>query len=201
MILDMIILAIPAPLLLYNKTGSRKSRWALIGLFSIGSLASIFSIWRLAAIVETRATTSPTFDPTWYGPTPIVLAALEVDVATICAALPVFWPVLQQIDMSQILVTHEVKVTLEHRRLSTGGTIDDPDDDGIELQRSKSGLQTQSSRGYYEDPYVAAQVNPFKGPEEFGSRAEARNTSQGAGHSRKESFKDIVRVKASSSFA
>lgn len=38
MILDMIILAIPAPLLLYNKTQNRKSRWALIGLFSIGSL-------------------------------------------------------------------------------------------------------------------------------------------------------------------
>lgn len=38
MILDMIILAIPAPLLLYNKTDSTKSRWALICLFSIGSL-------------------------------------------------------------------------------------------------------------------------------------------------------------------
>lgn len=38
MILDMIILAIPAPLLLYNKTSNAKSRWALICLFSIGSL-------------------------------------------------------------------------------------------------------------------------------------------------------------------
>lgn len=38
MILDMIILAIPAPLLLYNKTRSTKSRWALICLFSIGSV-------------------------------------------------------------------------------------------------------------------------------------------------------------------
>lgn len=38
MILDMIILAIPAPLLLYNKTSSGKSRWALICLFSIGSM-------------------------------------------------------------------------------------------------------------------------------------------------------------------
>lgn len=164
--------------------------------------ASIFSIWRLAAIVETRATTTPTFDPTWYGPTPIVLAALEVDVATICASLPVFWPVLQNIDMSQILVTHEVKVTLEHRRLSTGGTDNDPDDDGIELQRSQSGLQTQSSKGYYEDPYVAQQVNPFKEPEEFGSRAEINNnTSHGGRHTRKESVKSVSRIKASSSFA
>ncbi|KAG6355728.1 hypothetical protein INS49_003692 [Diaporthe citri] len=203
MILDIIILAIPAPLLLYNKTSSTKSRWALICLFSIGSMASIFSIWRLASIIETRAATYPTFDPTWYGPTPIVLAALEVDVATICASLPVFWPVLQNIDMSQILVTREVKVTLEHRRLSTGGTDNDPDDDGIELQRSKSGLQAQSSKNYYEDPYVAQQVNPFKEPEEFGTRAEINNnnTSHGARHLRKESVKSVSKIRASSSFA
>lgn len=105
--------------------------------------------------------------------------------------------------MSKILVTHEVKVTLEHRRLSTGGTDNDPDDDGIELQRSKSGLQAQNSKGYYEDPYVAQQVNPFKEPEEFGSRAEINNnsTSHGVRHTRKESVKSISRIKASSSFA
>lgn len=38
MILDMIILAIPAPLLLYNKTSNAKSRWALFCLFGIGSM-------------------------------------------------------------------------------------------------------------------------------------------------------------------
>lgn len=106
--------------------------------------------------------------------------------------------------MSQILVTREVKVTLEHRRLSTGGTDNDPDDDGIELQRSKSGLQAQSSKNYYEDPYVAQQVNPFKEPEEFGSRAEINNnnnTSHGARHLRKESVKSISKIRASSSFA
>lgn len=114
-----------------------------------------------------------------------------------------FWPVLQNIDMSQILVTHEVKVTLEHRRLSTGGTDNDPDDDGIELQRSKSGLQAQSSKNYYEDPYVAQQVNPFKEPEEFGTRAEINNnsTSHSAGrHLRKESVKSISKITVSSSF-
>lgn len=132
-------------------------------------------MWRLASIVRTRATTWPTFDPTWYGTTPIVLAALEVDCATICAALPVFWPVLRQLNINQILVTREVKVTLEHRRLSTGGTTrasNDPDDDGIELQRSESGLQFQSTkRDHYEDPYVAQQVNPFRG-QEFGVKAQ-----------------------------
>lgn len=74
--------------------------------------------------------------------------------------------------MNQILVTREVKVTLEHRRLSTGGVTrasDDPDDDGIELGRSESGLQRQASRrDHYDDPYVAQQVNPFSKAPEFG---------------------------------
>lgn len=127
--------------------------------------ATILSIFRLANIINTAAATSPTFDPTWYGATPIVYAALEVDIATITAALPVFWPVL--VDLSsrtQILVTREVKVTLEHRG--------DLDDDAIELQRSRSGLQVRTTRGdYYDDPYIAEQVNPFKGPQ-FGVKAD-----------------------------
>lgn len=127
--------------------------------------ATVFSILRLASIIDTAATTSPTFDPTWYGSTPIVYAAIEVDIATISAALPVFWPVL--VDLSgrtQILVTREVKVTLEHRS--------DLDDDAIELQRSRSGLQARTTRSdYYDDPYIAEQVNPFKGPQ-FGVKAD-----------------------------
>lgn len=127
--------------------------------------ASIFSILRLASIIDTTATTSPTFDPTWYGATPIVYAALEVDIATITAALPVFWPMLVKFsNRTQILVTREVKVTLEHRS--------DPDDDAIELQRSKSGLQTRTTRSdYYDDPYIAEQVDPFKGSQ-FGVKAD-----------------------------
>lgn len=73
--------------------------------------------------------------------------------------------------MSQILVTREVKVTLEHRRLSTNGTVNDPDDDAFELQRSKSGLQARSSRSdYYNDPYIAQQVYPFS-TAEFGVKS------------------------------
>ncbi|KAJ4385795.1 hypothetical protein N0V93_010226 [Gnomoniopsis smithogilvyi] len=165
MVLDIIILALAAPLLLRSQESNEKSRWALGFLFAFGSIAIIFSTLRLASIVDTEATTSPTFDPTWYGSTPIVYAALEVDIATITAALPVFWPVLVNLsNRTQILVTREVKVTLEHRS--------DPDDDAIELQRSKSGLQTRTTRSdYYDDPYIAEQVNPFKGPQ-FGVKAD-----------------------------
>lgn len=128
--------------------------------------ANFLSIWRLACIIRTRATTYPCFDPTWYGATPIVLATLEVDVAVVCAALPVFWPVLCNMHLNQILVTREVKVTLEDRRRSTEGAMarasNDQGDDSIELGRSESGLQRKTSRrDHYEDPYVAHQVNPF----------------------------------------
>lgn len=82
-----------------------------------------------------------------------------------------------------ILVTHEVKVTMEQRRLSSNGASSaaprksdggggDPDDDAIELHRSESGLQQGSDRDYYyHDPYVQQQVDPL-------SKAEFGTTSQ-----------------------
>lgn len=60
-------------------------------------------------MVEHKATTYPTFDPTWYGPTAIVLSILEVDIATIMASLPVFWPYLRR-NIDRIMITHEIEV-------------------------------------------------------------------------------------------
>lgn len=142
------------------------ANFSVVLLLTAHFRASIFSMLRLASIIDTAATTSPTFDPTWYGATPIVYAALEVDIATITAALPVFWPVLVNLsNKTQILVTREVKVTLEQHN-------DPDDDDAIELQRSKSGLQARTTRSdYYDDPYIAGQVNPFKDPQ-FGVTAD-----------------------------
>lgn len=54
----------------------------------------------------------PTFDPSWYGCGAIVLAALEVSLATVCASLPVFWPVMK-FNWGTIFVTYEVSVTRE----------------------------------------------------------------------------------------
>ncbi|KAF3766881.1 hypothetical protein M406DRAFT_350304 [Cryphonectria parasitica EP155] len=174
MVLDVIVLGLAAPLLLVNKKPEAVSRWSLVSLFGLGSLASVMSIWRLAAIIETQATTKPTFDPTWYGAMPIVLAVLEVDIATITASLPVFWPVLQQLHQNQILVTREVKIVREERRRNTAETSSDRDDEGIELQRSESALQLHSNKSeHYGDPYVAEQVNPFRRLElQFGTKAE-----------------------------
>lgn len=135
--------------------------------------ANMLSIFRLVSIVSTRATTWPTFDPSWYGAVPIVLTALEVDIATIAASIPVFWPVLRNLDLNQILITREVKVTLEDRHnmgpTRTNSLVEDED---IELERSDSVSRLNRKREeHYGDPYVREQVDPFK-KYEFGTRTE-----------------------------
>lgn len=77
---------------------------------------------RFVSLVEHKATTYPTFDPTWYGPTAIVLSILEVDIATIMASLPVFWPYLRR-NIDRIMITHEieVKVTENFTQLEDDG--------------------------------------------------------------------------------
>lgn len=78
-------------------------------------LSVIFvSIWRLVQIVEHQAGWYPDNDPTWYGPLIIVLADLELDLASICASVPVFWPALEQ-GFERIFITREVQITREDR--------------------------------------------------------------------------------------
>ncbi|GKT46359.1 satratoxin biosynthesis SC1 cluster protein 4 [Colletotrichum spaethianum] len=115
--LDLIVFAIPIPLFL--RAGLRKkSRMSLFGLFAMGVLVNVLGIFRLVGISKSRAGTYPTLDPSWYGCTPIVLAAVETNLATICASLPVFWPTLQK-NIGQIFITKEVEITSEIRRFST----------------------------------------------------------------------------------
>lgn len=71
----------------------------------------ICSISRFGTQIHSRATTYPSFDPTWYGPSTTVLSVLEVDLATIVASLPIFWPHLRR-NIASILVTHEVEVKI-----------------------------------------------------------------------------------------
>lgn len=80
----------------------------------------ICSIVRLINVIEHKSTTYPTFDPTWYGTPTIVLSLLEIDLATVVAALPVFWPHLRR-NMTLIMVTHEVEVKVTRQSAFFGG--------------------------------------------------------------------------------
>lgn len=163
----------------------------------------MLSIWRLQSIVETRATTLPTFDPTWYGATPIVLSSMEVCLATICASLPVFWPVLKKNLGPYIMVTHEVRVTRESRfvndlednvelRPPPATPISplhhqqqqrrqgDDDDDSDDPLRLPSMSEAEKSVGLYRNSFTAAQ-----GKMDFGRVTSVRVQCE-SGHKDKE---------------
>lgn len=77
---------------------------------------NVCSVLRLITLIDTQAGTYPTLDPSWYGCTPIILSALEVHLATICASLPVFWPIIKDsFAIRSITVTREIEITRETR--------------------------------------------------------------------------------------
>ncbi|KAI1439084.1 hypothetical protein GGR50DRAFT_222421 [Xylaria sp. CBS 124048] len=115
-LLDLVILAIPIPLY-YQTFKMKKQRIGFTIMILLGVSVNAISIWRLHNIVKTRAATFPVFDPTFYGPQSIVLASVEVDLASIVASIPVFWPMLAE-GWGAIFVTKEVHVTHHHQRLT-----------------------------------------------------------------------------------
>jgi hypothetical protein len=105
--------------------------------------AVIVSIWRLSTLVAHQATTYPTFDPTWYSPTSGILATIEVDIATVCASVPVFWPVLRDSVSERIFVTKEVQIIHEE----ADGTGDE-----VELRpRAGTGSRNNTGLTFLED--------------------------------------------------
>ncbi|KAF3015851.1 hypothetical protein E8E14_006838 [Neopestalotiopsis sp. 37M] len=111
--LDVLILLLPM-YLYFNTDGMAVNRVGLAGLLAGGCLVVCISIWRLATLIDHQAATSPTFDPSWYSPISVVLSIAEVNVANICASVPVFWPVLSN-SIEEIFVTKEIRVISETR--------------------------------------------------------------------------------------
>ncbi|KAK7924742.1 hypothetical protein PG985_006796 [Apiospora marii] len=113
MILDVIVLIIPMPLLFKEGTGMAQ-RVRIAALLFMGTIVIVLAIWRLQTILEHKAATVPTRDPTWYGPITMLLAVLEVDAAAVCASVPIFWPVLSN-KLGGIFVTQEIEIRRETR--------------------------------------------------------------------------------------
>ncbi|KAI0376776.1 hypothetical protein F5Y04DRAFT_285577 [Hypomontagnella monticulosa] len=181
-VLDMIVFAIPVPLY-FRRDTVRRTKLGLVGLIIMGAIVNSLTIWRLATLVEHRAATSPTFDPTWYGPISIILGVLEVNIASICASVPIFWPCLKA-RLDEIFVTREVTITLNRR--SNGLSVDAGDT--MELQRTASedrenrwkrcpsitGSESSQSRlaaelapvekrtQHYRDDFILDQVDPLR---------------------------------------
>lgn len=168
MVLDAIILTVPLSLL-FKDTSTSIARLRLVGLLSMGCVVLALAAWRLQTMVENQVATYPTRDPTWYGPTSILLAALETNAASICASVPIFWPVFTS-SWGGIFVTQEVKITHETRYL------DEEDRDSLThsgSMHSRNGSESQvcimdgtgdgrKGNKHYRDSYILRQVDPLR---------------------------------------
>ncbi|KAH7084880.1 hypothetical protein BKA63DRAFT_4610 [Paraphoma chrysanthemicola] len=111
MAFDLIIFMIP--LILYTTPNLKfRNLVAMTGMFALGALVVSMSIWRLYQISLNQAGTYPYVDFTWWSPLMIIPSCLEIDLAIICASIPIFWPVIEK-SLSAIFVSYEVNVSEE----------------------------------------------------------------------------------------
>jgi hypothetical protein len=141
---DIYIIAIPFQL--YAKSGlSLRTRLGLLVLLLMGATVVTLSGWRVYETIYYKAGWYPTRDPTWYGPKSILLMVLEINVASICVSVPIFWPVLSPY-LGAIFVTHEFSVKYETH----------------EGSRSRRRLGGQSwMNDHYKDSFIMDLVDPI----------------------------------------
>lgn len=113
----------------------------------------MISVWRLQSIVDHSAGLAPYPDFTWWTPISIILSCLEIDLAIICASMPIFWPVIQK-SLSAIFVSHEIEVV--ETRIEEHGLayeLEHTKTRGHHSLRSSSGTSTHELTNDLEDGY------------------------------------------------
>ena len=140
---------------------------------------NLCSIWRMVYVIKLSIAGDGAFDPTWYSPTTAALACFEVHLAAVCAALPVFWPVLTA-TWNRIFVTFEVSVTQGRGPLPASkagcapvdllGKPYPPDGDGadLELQSAASEEPLADPPADAKPPHVSEGWEPYVGDETTG---------------------------------
>ncbi|KAG9190525.1 hypothetical protein G6011_08613 [Alternaria panax] len=111
MMFDIFIFLVP--MVLFRTPNLRyKNVMAMAGVFTFGAVVVGTSVWRLHGIIESKGATYPYVDFTWWSPILIILSCLEIDLAIICASMPIFWPIIEK-SLSAIFVSYEVQVVEE----------------------------------------------------------------------------------------
>ncbi|KAK8089739.1 hypothetical protein PG997_004700 [Apiospora hydei] len=89
-VLNLVILLVATPLY-FRKGVNVRSRLGLTAMLAMGGFVNSMAIWRLihVQLMWAKSEAYPTFDPTWYAPTTVMLAVLEVNGATVCASIPI----------------------------------------------------------------------------------------------------------------
>ncbi|KAF1926009.1 uncharacterized protein M421DRAFT_7509 [Didymella exigua CBS 183.55] len=112
MLLDIIVLLLPLPFLGMLRLAG-KSRVGLITLFAMGGVAAAVSIGRMIVLCINRAGTIPILDMTYHLPVLYIFSVLEVNIAILCASIPIFWPIISSFATNKILVVNEIVVRVE----------------------------------------------------------------------------------------
>ena len=132
---------------------------------------------RLVFLIQGRDDPRYLFDGTYTGAPAILLACLETNLASICASIPIFWPVLSR-RLEMIFVTKEVEVNYEDRGSDVGTDNHETDpkeglgSEGSETCSKKAGW-SNGNWTHYEDEYIRDQVDPLR-PTTAGGGFEAR---------------------------
>ncbi|KJR88177.1 uncharacterized protein SPSK_07806 [Sporothrix schenckii 1099-18] len=169
--LDICVLAIPVPLYLGNTVSSSartsapgtlvirsslRTRAGVIVLLLLGALVNVFAAWRLALLIGSGGSVLETYvDSTFYAPDTVLLSSLEVNLASICASVPIFWPVLRQ-QVFRILVTREVEIVRDER------PGDDASDDEDDVAKLKQRQADNDGHDHYDDAFIRDQVDPLR---------------------------------------
>ncbi|CAE7193894.1 hypothetical protein PTNB73_08721 [Pyrenophora teres f. teres] len=153
MVLDMAIFL--TPMVLFRTPNLRmKNVLAMTGVFTFGAVVVGISVYRLYGIIATQGATYPYVDWTWWSPILIVLSCSEINLAIICASMPIFWPIIEK-SFQAIFVSYEVEVVEERIDYSAQYELDTK-----ELGRTGSmksnGTSTRELTSEYEDAHVRA---------------------------------------------
>ncbi|RMZ66284.1 integral membrane [Pyrenophora seminiperda CCB06] len=142
MVLDMAIFL--TPMILFRTPNLRlKNVMAMAGVFAFGAVVVGTSVYRLHGIITTRGATYPYVDWTWWTPILIVLSCSEIDLAVICASMPIFWPILEK-SFNSIFVSYEVQV-VEERILDYGAQYELEHTKTLEKERTGTSIKSDGT--------------------------------------------------------
>jgi hypothetical protein len=67
----------------------------------------------MISLVVNRAGSVPVVDMSYHTPTVYIFSILEVNIAILCASIPIFWPMIASFTSNKILVVNEISVLVE----------------------------------------------------------------------------------------
>ncbi|KAJ4365122.1 hypothetical protein N0V83_008740 [Neocucurbitaria cava] len=160
------------PLVLFRTPNLRmKTIVAMVGLFAFGALVVSMSVWRLYGITATRAGTFPYLDFTWLTPPMIIASCLEIDLAIICASMPIFWPMIEK-SLAAIFVSYELEIVEE--RVDDQGLVYEMEHmGGREGSLKSSGTSTQELTNEEDEEGGAVRRVYTVGPDPLNDEARA----------------------------